>query len=1064
MNLIRAAIRYPVSTAVGVILLTLFGLIALFRMPVQLTPEVEEPKITVTTVWPGASPHEIEREIVDEQEEQLKSLEGLLKMESSCADSRGTITLTFPVGIDRDAALLKVSNRLQQVPRYPDDADKPVIRSVDVNANAIAWFILAPTKEKPFEGDISTLHDFVDDFIRPEFERVPGIAASNLYGGREHEMHVVTDPARLASREITMTDLATAIDRENRNYSGGDFDEGKRRYTVRTMGEYTTPQEIDEIVVAVRNGVPVYLKDVATAEMGFEKPVAQVFALGRQVMAMNAIRETGANVLEVMTALKEKVSQINEAMLLPRGLRFVQVYDETEYIDSAIGLLKENLYEGGLLAILVLLLFLRSFTSTAIIAVSIPITVIGTFLVMNIFGRTLNVVSLAGMAFGVSMSVDNTIVILENIYRHRQLGKSRFTAAYDGTIEVWGAVMIATLVNIAVFLPVAFIKEEAGQLFGDIAIALSFSAFLSLIVSITVIPSLSERILHTVISNSEKKGFHNLWGLVPIAERVVEWIARTVDWINSTTLRRVATIVILAAVPTFFSYALLPQTEYLPVGNQNFLFGLMLPPPGYNLDEVRSMHEVYKAEISPLWQHEAGSPEALAQHGGGVSGFFFVALSNQAFMGVRANDPQRVKELLPDFQRANARIPGAIGFINQASIFQRGIGSGRSIDIQITGPDLKELIALGSEIFMKVGEVVPGSQARPIPSLDLGNPELQVVTNRRRAAELGVSNRDLGFTVNALVDGAKVGEYQFEAREIDLKLMATQNGLYRTHLFEQVPISTPGGRLVTLGSVADVNLTMGPVEIARRERQRIITIQVSPPEEIALETSMNLINTKILAPMKESGKLGGLYRVALSGSADKLAQTGRALWWNFVLAVIITYLLMAAMFEGWLYPFVIMFSVPLAGLGGVLGLAAVNKFIAYQPLDVLTMLGFIILVGTVVNNAILIVHQSLIHMREEGMPSRDAIREATRTRIRPIFMSVTASIIGMLPLVLFPGAGSELYRGLGAVVLGGLALSTVFTIFVVPAIFSLSIDIRTAWSTVLRGWLRRPPEVGAAED
>ncbi len=1050
MSLIRSAIHYPVSTAVGVILLTLFGLIALFRLPIQLTPEVQEPTITVQTAWPGASPHEIEREIVEEQEEQLKSLEGLVKMESTSSDSLGQIVLTFPPGADQDAALLKVSNRLQQVPSYPADAEKPVIRSVDVNANAIAWFILGKLPQGGFEGDIATLLDFAEDFIKPEFERVPGVAASSIYGGREHEMHVVADPVKLAAHAVTVNELAAAVERENRDYSAGDFDEGKRRYVVRTVGEYASPQDVESIVVAYRNGVPVHLKDVARAELGLEKPVAIVFAKGEPVLAMNAVRETGTNVLEVMAALKRRVARLNEGLLREKGLQLVQAYDETEYIEQAIGLLEENLYSGALLAVLVLLLFLRSVSSTLVVTLSIPISVIGSFIIMLLLGRTLNVVSLAGMAFGVGMSVDNTIVILENIYRHRQMGKARFQAAFDGTQEVWGAVMLATLVNVAVFLPVIFIKEEAGQLFGDIAVALGVSAFLSLIVSITVIPSISAKILHTAEEDHTRKGFHNLWGGARVAERMVEWAAGAVDWINATTLRRIGTIVVLAAVPAGLSYRLLPQREYLPVGNNNFLFGILLPPPGYGLEEVASLQGPYEAAARPLWRHPAGSPEAEALPGGGVGGFFYVALNNLAFMGVRANDPQRVKELLPEFQKVSGGIPGVIGFVNQASIFQRGIGQGRSIDIEIAGPSLEELISRGGEVFQKVHQVLPGSQARPIPSLDLGNPEMHVVTDRRRASELGISNRELGFAVNALVDGVKASDYLHEGREIDLVVRGEEGTASRTHLLEQIPIATPDGRLVTLGSVAEIVQTTGPVEIHRRERQRTITIQVSPPEEIPLETAMDRINAEILDPMHASGRFGGLYDVRLSGSADKLEQTGRALQWNFVLAVVITYLLMAALFEGFLYPLVIMFSVPLAGLGGVLGLAAVDRFIAHQPMDVLTMLGFIILVGTVVNNAILIVHQSLIYMREEGMEPRPAIREATRTRIRPIFMSVGASVIGMMPLVLFPGAGSELYRGLGSVVLGGLALSTVFTIFVVPAMFSLSLDLKSAILARLR--------------
>jgi len=1053
VKIIENAIRFPVTTAVGVILLVLFGAIGFFRLPIQLTPTVQEPEVTVTTVWPGASPQEVEREIVDEQEEQLKGLEGLIKMESSSADSRGTVTLTFQVGTDLDAALLKVSNRLEQVPSYPDNADKPVLRTVHVSANASAWFTLVSTEEDGFTGDISTLFDFVDDFIKPEFERVPGVAVANIFGGQEREMHVLVDPARLAARRVTLNQLGTALERENRNYSGGDFAEGKRRYVVRTMGEYGSPQEIEEIVIAVRNGVPIYLQDVARAELGYRKVSERVFHKGEQVIALNAVKEAGSNVLEMMAELQEIVRRLNTGLLHPRGLELVQIYDETDYIHSAIALVRQSIFIGGFLAVAVLLLFLRSATSTLVVAVAIPISIIGAFLMMYVFGRTLNVISLAGMAFAVGMVVDNAIVVLENIYRHSQMGKDRFAAAYDGAREVWGAVLASTLTTVAVFIPVVFIEEEVGQLFGDIALAISCAVALSLVVSITVIPSLSAKILRAAEHDPQRRGFHNLWGATALASGFTRMVTGSVHWITGSILVRLAVVVVLTVASLGFSYRLMPKTEYLPVGNNNFIFGVLLPPPGLNLEEVSSFHNVIEEKLRPLWEAPAGSPEAAGLPGGGIRDFFFVVLQNQAFLGARANVPLRVVELIPPIQEAGFQVPGAIVFAQQSSIFQQSLGAGRNIDIEITGPELDRLIELGRAIMMQTFQVLPGSQAFPRPSLDLDNPEVRVSTHRRRASELGISNRELGFTVSALVDGVKVSDYQNEGREIDLKLMTEKSFAHRTHMLEQMPIAAPGGRLVTLGAVADISIVNGPQTINHSERQRTITIQVSPAEQMPLEAAMELIESEIIAPLRQEGKLGGLYQVSLSGAADKLVQTADALRWNILLALVIIYLLMAALFESFLYPFVIMFSVPLAALGGFLGLAVVNLY-TYQALDVLTMLGFIILVGIVVNNAILIVHQSLNHMREEGMAPREAIRESVSNRIRPIFMSVSTSVFAMLPLVLFPGAGSELYRGLGSVVIGGLVVSTVFTLFLVPALFSLTLDARSAITARLHTWFQ----------
>jgi HAE1 family hydrophobic/amphiphilic exporter-1 len=1049
MKLIHDSIRFPVTTSVAVLFVTLFGIIALTRIPVQLTPNVEQPVVTVSTAWPGASPQEIEAEIVQEQEEQLKSLQGLEKLEASCSQGQGNITLTFNVGIDVDAATLRVSNRLEQVPNYPPDALKPVISSVDQGGSAIAWFILQPTAENGFDGDISTLLDFAEDFVKPQFERVPGVGGSNIFGGRERELHVRVDPAALASRQMTLNEVAAALDRENRNYSGGDFDEGKRSYIVRTMGEYESPEAVENIVVGVRNEVPVYLRDIGTAQLGHRKAMARVYVKGQPALAINAVRESGANVLEIMDGLKATVDDLNAGLLAERGLRLWQAYDETTYIDSAISLVQSSLVVGGILALVVLLVFLRSVTSTAIIAVAIPVCIVATFLMMWAFGRSLNVISLAGMAFAVGMVVDNSIVVLENIYRHRQLGKSRLQAAYDGTSEVWGAVLASTLTTIAVFIPVLFIRQEAGQLFGDIALALSCAVGISLLVSITVIPSMSAKLLRGT-GESGTHGARGLWGLSKRAQGWTDGIANLVHWINGSRLRRLLVVGGFTVASVGLSFLLAPKTEYLPLGNQNFLFGFLLPPPGYNLDEMGQIQERFAEGLRPLWE-AAESEDSEAAPGGGIDSFFFVALRNQAFVGARSKDPMRVRELIPEFQKIGRDLPGTIFVINQSSIFSRGIGQGRSIDIEVSGPELPRLIALGGEIFGKVMGGLPGAQARPIPSLDLGNPELHVSTDRQRAAELGLSHRDLGFAVSALIDGAKASEYRDAGREIDLKLIATPDRQTRTHAVAELPLATPSGELVTLGSIAQVRVEAGPTTIQRSERQRAIIVRVTPSEEMPLEEAMDRIESEILGPMRDEGKLGGLYQTRLSGSADKLSQTWNALKWNFLLALLITYLLMSALFENFVYPFVIMFSVPLGAVGGFLGLAMVNWFLTYQALDVLTMLGFIILIGTVVNNAILIVHQSLILIREERMHYNDAVREAVRTRVRPIFMSVTTSVFGMLPLVLFPGAGSELYRGLGSVVVGGLTVSTVFTLIVVPALFSLLLGARAR----VEGWLKR---------
>lgn len=1038
MNLTEASIKYPVSVIVGVLLLVIFGILSLLRIPVQLTPDVIRPQITVTTLWPGASPQEIEREIVDQQEEYLKSVEGLVRMSSESSDAVGRINLEFSVGTDIDAALLRVSTKLDQVPSYPQDAERPILVSASENAPPIAWIVLKPTREGI--PAIGTFRTFVEDNIQPRLERIPGIAKINVFGGREEEMQVIFNEGAVAARRVTIQEIAGALSAGNRNISAGDFDEGKRRYIARTVGEYLAPEDAENVVVKYLGQAPVRIKDVAGVRYGFKRQDNVVRNKGNETLAINAIRQAGSNVLQVMAGLREAIQELNETVLAEKGLQLEQVYDETEYIDSAIGLVRNNLFVGGSLAVITLLLFLRSFAPTLIVALAIPISIVGTFLMMVLFGRTINVISLAGCAFAAGMVVDNSIVVLENIYRHRQMGESKMEAALKGTGEVWGAVLASTLTTVAVFLPVIFVEEEAGQLFRDIAIAISFAVILSLVVSVTVIPSMASRIIPK--ARPDDKGItsrvRGLFGMTRLAARLTDWISALVYWLCGGTLRRLVLVVVFTAASFAMAWFLAPKTEYLPEGNRNLILGIMIPPPGYSLEEFVNVGRFVEEEIRKYWEAEAG--ETL--DGPPISNFFYVAFGQRVFMGAAAADPLRARELIPVLQRTLRKIPGMIPIVTQTSLFAQTAGTGRSIDVDLSGPDLERLISIGQRIFGEIMMLIPGSQLRPIPSLDLGNPEIRIIPDRDKAARVGLTAQDIGINIDALLDGIKVGEVRRFGNNIDLTLMGQGERIKRVEDFRNLQLNTPSGDRVTLASVADVRLVAGPTQINRIERQRSITIQVIPPDQVPLEAAMDIIQSKVVEPLVKSGELKQPYRIGLAGTADDLSRTRRVLQGDFLLALLITFLLMASLFSSFLYPLVIMFSVPLAAAGGFLGLYLVNRFVSFQPLDVLTMLGFVILIGIVVNNAILIVHQSLNFMRESRLAPREAIRESVRTRIRPIFMTTLTSIAGMLPLVLFPGAGSELYRGIGSVITGGLVVATLFTLLLVPSLFSLVLDLK----------------------
>ncbi|MEX2121930.1 MAG: efflux RND transporter permease subunit [Pirellulales bacterium] len=1161
MNSIEAFVRNPVKVCVGVILLALFGTLALYSMPMQLTPEVEIPTLTIETSWPGASPQEVESEIIQEQEEQLQSVEGVTKMTSESMDSVGRITLEFAVGADISQALLLVNTRLQQVREYPENADEPVITTSNSANQFIAWFIInqrTPSKDEldafaeknpqwsaaldpvrqahnaglalfrlkelaarepafqpllPPDNDVTKMRRFAEDFIEARFERVEGVSNSNVIGGREEEMQVVVDPQRLAARRLTIADVRRALSGQNKDTSGGDFWEGKRRYVVRTLGKFRSPDDVASAILARRDGSPVYVGDVAEVRLGYKKPDGLVQRFGSEVIAVNASRDTGANVLDVMKGLRHAVAELNEGALKQQGLELRQVYDETEYIYSSINLVNDNIVEAAVLTFICLMLFLRSVRSSVVIFLSISVSIIGMFLFMRLMGRSLNVLSLAGIAFAVGMLVDNFIVVLENIYRHYQTGEDAMTATVKGTKEVWGAVLASTLANLAVFLPVIFVQDQAGQLFRDIALAASSALVVSLLVSLTVVPTAAFRLLPARSAAIDANGHGDpqqafaksraqragagpgrLRSLAERAQTGLAAITRTVLWpidafgrafvrtvvgingyLQLGVLRQVAVVFLFVGVSLGLIWVMLPKVEYLPTGNRNLVIGLMLPPPGYNLDHMRKMGTQMEARLRPYWDVDiAVTGEANLDHPA-IEDFFYVARGRQLFIGVRAQNPLKAAGLIPLLREVTADMPGVFMVAAQRSLFEQGLTAGRTVDVEVSGPDIRKLVALGGQIMGQVREVVAVDvqqngkktreppQARPNPSLDLSSPEMHIVPKWQHAADMGVSADELGYTVDALVDGAYAGDYFLGGDKIDLTIMGHEQFAARTQDLQALSLAVPTGELVSLAAVADVRYSSGPEQVNHRERQRAITIEVTPPLAMAMEDAMDVIQQQIVVPMEQGDQLEGGYQIKLSGTADKLRATWIVLRWNLALAVVITYLLMAALFESWIYPLVIILSVPLGAVGGFAGLKLLNVFVL-QQLDVMTMLGFIILVGTVVNNPILIVEQALVHIREEGMAPRRAVLESVRTRIRPIFMTAMIGLFGLLPLVVSPGAGSELYRGLGSVVLGGLVVSTIFTLVLVPTLFSLTLEAREAVARTIRGQPPRPPRQPAIDE
>jgi len=1038
-RLISISILRPIAVIAAVLMIVMFGGVALQSIPIQLTPDVNRPVITVTTIWGGAAPAEVEREIVNRQEDELRGVEGLKSIVSQSETGRARVTLEFGVGQDMDKALLLVANRLDRVGGYPTEVDEPTLNTAGSEDEAIAWLILRRTGDN--ERLIHTYFDFAENVIKDRLERINGVSEVRIYGGAEREMQVVVDPESLAQYRLTIPQVVTALRSANASISAGAVDEGKRRYVVRTEGDFVSRETVSQVVLrSIKDEMSgrvarVTVADVADVVFDYKTPVAKIRMMGEPALALPVYRETGANVIAVMKEVRAAVSEVNQDFLVPENLILTQVYDETTYIDSAIELVQQNIYIGGGLAAIVLMLFLRSMGATLVVSLAIPVSVIGSFVAMAAMGRSINVISLAGLAFAVGMVVDAAIVVLENIFRLRQGGMPIKDAAFQGANQVWGAVLVSALTTVMVFIPILVMELEVGQLFRDIAVAISVAVILSLLVSVTVIPALASRLLRGDYKDETARR------RIPIIDPLASgFVAMIMAFTGAVSRRRSLAVGVVAGVVMIsglVTYLMLPKLDYLPDGNRNLIIGFVLPPPGYNLDTMETIASKVEGATEALWDPERSRPE-IEDGTPTIERFFFVAFRANTIAGAVAVDPNRVEELIPVLQKSLSSEPATFGFFNKRSIFGRGVGGARSIDLDVSGGSLEDIVGVAQRAFGKVNGILPrdsGTQIRPKPALSLGAPEVRIMPDRLRLADNGVSARDLGQTVDAFNDGLRIAEITVEGERIDLTLRGPQKHILATQGINDLPVVTEDGMIVPASSLAEVLVTTGPTEIRHSERLRTITLQIKPPADMPLEVAMQLVREEVIEKLRGEGVPAGI-KLRMSGTADKLTETWNEMVVQLIMALVIVYLVMAVLFESFLYPLIIILSVPVAAAGGVVGLDFLSQF-QRQNLDMLTLLGFVILVGIVVNNAILLVHQTLHHLRSDGMSPDAAILEATRNRIRPIFMSTLTSVLGMLPLVVFPGAGSELYRGLGSVVIGGLALSAVLTLLIIPPMLSL---------------------------
>ncbi|MEO0612430.1 MAG: efflux RND transporter permease subunit [Pseudomonadota bacterium] len=1011
MSLTRQCLNNPAAVAVMIAMVLLMGVMAINRLPVQMLPNIERPVMTVSANWRGGSPREVESELIEPIERELRGIPGMRSMVSNSGTGRGRVTMEFALGTDMDETFTEISSRMQRVNGLPVDADPPRIskgRGFGGDTETLIFLFAQMLPDAP-PLDIP-LGDFIEKRLAPEFETIEGVAGVDVRRNDGQQIvKIEFDPLIAAQLGINVSDIAQRVNRSN-DVSGGKIEVGRRDYTLRYEGKFAA-DNLESTVLAYRNGAPVTLGDVASVAVGPDDADGIVVQNGNLALSIRVEREPGTNTLAAINDLTRMVDRLNTE-LAPRGIFLEKSFDPSIFINRAIALLSSNLIIGVSLAIGALWLFIRRLRATLLIAAAIPICLMATIAMLDLFGRTLNIISLAGLAFATGMVLDAAIVALENFVRLRENGTPAKDAAATAISQVGGALFASTITTVAIFIPIMFFEDVEGQLFADLALTIAIAVSFSFLVAITVLPVGAAMFIRGGAKSSEKTG--TLW------DRLADFLMA----LTAKPVHRLFAVTGLIVAPIALVFIFWPQMNYLPPVKQDKIDVRFSFPSGASIQTLKT--DIFEPVISRLDPYLTGEKEPSLRN------YYFFANPNWSSLGVRINDQTRVNEMISILRKDVVNgFPDTRVFVNQGSLFN-GFGGDASISLELQASDGDALAAAANEAIEIIKTVLPGTSVRPNPDPQVVSPELRLIPDDRRIAEVGMTRANVAQNVRALGDGLFLGEFFTGGERLDMFLRTS--AWSEPEYLMTAPVATPAGGIVTLGELTRLERSVGPVSIRRLDSRRTISLGIRPPDGIALGTAVETLrreaNPQIYELMPSDGS------IKYGGDADALARAIVNLGGNFILAVMLLFLIMAALFKSVKDAALVIITLPMAAVGGILLLRILDLF-SPTPLDLLGMIGFIILLGLVVNNAILLVSQTRAS-EAAGLSRRDAVHEALRLRVRPIFMSTSTSLMGMLPLLLAPGAGSLIYRGLAAVIVGGMAVSTLFTLILLPAMLQLN--------------------------
>lgn len=1021
MKLVDLSVKRPIGVVMFMLALIVLGIISLTNLAIDLYPELELPMTVVITDYEGAAPQEVEKLVTAPLEGSLGTIEGIKNMQSTSAPGQSIILLSFGWGSNMDAKANDIRDKLDLVSNYlPDDAGKPLILRLDPTAMPILRLSISGDMD---EAELSRI---AENTIKPKLERTPGVANVSLVGNRGREVKVEVNPSSLDGYGLTINQVIQILASENISTTAGTLPKGDQELILRINGEFNSLEQIENVLIPLPRGGTIKLKDIATVSLDYKEAKEVIKVNGTKSLSFDIYKKADENTINVADEIYETIEDIEKD--LPEGVKIEPIFDMSIFIRQAINNILVNLVIGGALAALILLLFLRSVRSTLVIAISMPIAVITTFTLIYFAGETLNMLTLGGLALGIGMMVDSSIVILENIFRYREKGYNKVEAALIGAKEVGPAVIASSLTTVAVFLPIIFVEGLAAELFTPLALTISFSLLVSLLVALTIVPMLSANLLYSSQKEEDKKGLKRTFN--PILNiftkglnKLYEYYTTSLKW----ALNKRKTVIIGTTILIALSIALIPfiGTQFLPEMDQGEVNIDITLPEGTLVEETERVVDEIVEQIHSIDEIDtiyttAGSGGAFSMGGRNTNiGNIYIKLIPLAERNKSTN------EVMEEIRELTQRIPGAD--IKVSQIQSSSFGSASPITIKITGDDLVVLNQIAEDIQEEV-EQVEGTRNVSNSAAE-GRPEMQIIIDREKAALYGLSYSQIMSTVKTGFNGSIATRYRTGGHELDVRVTLPEEYKQDMSQVEDILLQTPYGVSVPLGEVAEIVEVKGPAQIDREDQKR----QVNVTSDI-IDRDLGSVTEDIQKRLDKLNLPEG-YTVEIGGEFQDMQESFADLKFALILAILLVYMVMAIQFEALIYPFIIMFSLPATVIGITFGL-----FITNRPLDIAAYTGIIMLAGIVVNNAIVLVDYINI-LRRRGMERNEAILEAGPNRLRPILMTTLTTVLALIPLTIGIGEGSETQEGLATVVVFGLSFSTLITLLLVPVMYTYVDDL-----------------------